>query len=107
MSTKVKHVLVYNTHHQRYPNIFFSSLGGVQLRLSGGTSPAEGRVDIKQGGKWGSLCDKNFGLSEAQVLCSMLGYRYILKNKTIFLESLYQGSPMLMIKKQNEDRDGV
>lgn len=85
----------------------FSSLGGVQLRLSGGTSPAEGRVDIKQGGKWGSLCDKNFGLSEAQVLCSMLGYRYILKNKTIFLESLYQGSPMLIIKKQNEDRDGV
>ena len=50
----------------------------MELRLSGGTSPAEGRVDIKQGGKWGSLCDKSFGLSEAQVLCNMLGYRYIM-----------------------------
>lgn len=76
------------------------------MRFSGGTSPAEGRVYIKQGGKWGSLCDKNFGLSEAQVLCSMLGYRYILKNKAIFIYH-YIKDQWLMIKKQNEDRDGV
>lgn len=78
MKIKVKYVLVWKTQHKRHTIVFFliSSLGGVQLRLSGGTSPAEGRVDIKQGGKWGSLCDKSFGLSEAQVLCNMLGYRY-------------------------------
>ncbi|XP_052086629.1 scavenger receptor cysteine-rich domain superfamily protein-like [Mytilus californianus] len=49
--------------------------GGIEVRLSGGSSPADGRIDIKENGQWGSLCDKNFGLSELQVLCNTLGYR--------------------------------
>ncbi|CAC5422430.1 Neurotrypsin [Mytilus coruscus] len=49
--------------------------GGIEVRLSGGSSPADGRVDIKENGQWGSLCDKNFGLAELQVICNTLGYR--------------------------------
>ncbi|XP_076105846.1 scavenger receptor cysteine-rich type 1 protein M160-like [Mytilus galloprovincialis] len=48
--------------------------GGVELKLSGGKTVGEGRVDILDGGAWGSLCDKNFGFAEAKVLCSMMGY---------------------------------
>ncbi|CAG2197845.1 unnamed protein product [Mytilus edulis] len=49
--------------------------GGMQMKLSGGSSPAEGRVDILDNGQWGSLCDRSFGIAELQVMCSMLGYR--------------------------------
>lgn len=49
--------------------------GGVELKLSGGKTVGEGRVDILDGGAWGSLCDKNFGFAEAKVLCSMMGYQ--------------------------------
>ncbi|CAC5361277.1 unnamed protein product [Mytilus coruscus] len=49
--------------------------GGVELKLSGGKTVGEGRVDIHDGGSWGSLCDKNFGFAESKVLCSMMGYR--------------------------------
>ena len=51
------------------------SADGVQVKLSGGKTVADGRVDVLDGGVWGSLCDKNFGISEAKVLCSMIGYR--------------------------------
>lgn len=49
--------------------------GGVEIRLFGGSSPADGRVDIKENGQWGSLCDNNYGLAELQVICNTLGYR--------------------------------
>ncbi|XP_076082552.1 scavenger receptor cysteine-rich domain superfamily protein-like [Mytilus galloprovincialis] len=48
---------------------------GVEIRLFGGSSPADGRVDIKENGQWGSLCDNNYGLAELQVICNTLGYR--------------------------------
>lgn len=53
----------------------------MQMKLSGGSSPAEGRVDILDNGQWGSLCDRSFGIAELQVMCSMLGYRYTWNSK--------------------------
>lgn len=47
----------------------------MEIKLSGGSSPADGRVDVKQNGQWGSLCDSSYTLSDLQVLCNMLGYR--------------------------------
>ncbi|CAC5370696.1 unnamed protein product [Mytilus coruscus] len=49
--------------------------GGMEIKLSGGSSPADGRIDVKQNGQWGSLCDSSYTLSDLQVLCNMLGYR--------------------------------
>lgn len=40
-----------------------------ELRLSGGLSPSEGRLEVFHSHEWGSVCDDRFGLAEAQVAC--------------------------------------
>ncbi|XP_041372788.1 deleted in malignant brain tumors 1 protein-like [Gigantopelta aegis] len=44
------------------------------LRLVNGTTSYEGRVEIYHSGKWGSICDDDFGTKEAQVVCRSLGF---------------------------------
>ena len=45
------------------------------VRLVGSRqSPGEGEVQICLNGSWGSVCDSNWGYSEARVVCRQLGY---------------------------------
>lgn len=46
----------------------------VQIRLASGESPSSGRVEVRHNGVWGTICDDNFAVAEAQVVCRMLGY---------------------------------
>ena len=34
----------------------------------------EGRVEVLKGGEWGTICDDDFSLANAQVLCRHLGF---------------------------------
>ena len=40
----------------------------------GGNSPVEGRVEIYYNGQWGSICDRDWDMDDANVACRSLGY---------------------------------
>lgn len=44
------------------------------LRLVGGNSPLEGRVEICYYNQWGTVCDNSWGSLDARVVCGQLGY---------------------------------
>jgi len=47
------------------------------VRLSGGPSTREGRLEVYYNGTWGTVCDYGFSHAAAIVSCRSLGFRYV------------------------------
>ena len=44
------------------------------IRLRGGTTSSEGRVEICDNHAWGTVCDDFWGTPDANVVCRQLGF---------------------------------
>ena len=44
-----------------------------KIRLVGGPTVNEGRIEVEHDGEWGTVCDDQYNLNTAHVFCRMLG----------------------------------
>lgn len=57
----------------------------MDVRLVGGSSPSNGRVEVNFGEGWGTVCDDDWDDNDARVACRMLGYQGYLHMRLLSL----------------------
>ncbi|KAK3236880.1 hypothetical protein CYMTET_53008 [Cymbomonas tetramitiformis] len=52
----------------------YNYAGVTSVRLVGGYTTNSGRVEVLVNGRWGTICDDDFDISDGHVVCRQLGY---------------------------------
>ena len=53
------------------------------MRLVGGSSSREGRLEVLHNNVWGTVCDDGFTVAAVKVVCYSLGFGYALRSYVI------------------------
>ncbi|XP_071482925.1 scavenger receptor cysteine-rich domain-containing protein DMBT1-like [Diadema antillarum] len=79
--TSCPHISRHNCIHQEDAGLVCSPQAQlatppppVTIRLVGGSHPLEGRVEVFMDNQWGTVCDDEWNLPDANVVCRQLGY---------------------------------
>jgi hypothetical protein len=56
------------------------SVPKLSLRLSGGRTAAEGRLEVQYNGEWGTVCDDGWNTNSGLVACRQLGYNFSIRS---------------------------
>lgn len=65
-----------NTEKQKtWGHYLDASVECYDLRLANGGSSASGRVEVRYGGSWGTICKHNWDITASNLVCKQLGYK--------------------------------
>ena len=70
-------------------------LDDFSIRLTGGTTPAAGRLEVLHNGEWGAVSDKLWDARDSVVACRQLGYQQAYHHNPKLYKNLVQRRFML------------
>ena len=82
---RVRHcIYVYTVFHLNaiLQSMFADQTTSVRLVTADGASSNEGRLELYYNNTWGTVCDEGWNITDAHVVCRMLGYPFALQYRT-------------------------